>query len=170
MALRRRLLLTVSMVVALLAPGTPSSAADDLDAKAEALLEAIEALAGYDATGRHPVIRMLPQHAIEAKVCDEPCNVAAAYLPREDEIWLAGNLDPVHDPIAAAALLHELVHYLQQDHPRFAELRPCERDREKEREAYAVQNAWLARIGRSERVVFYESEFDCEDGEFAQRR
>ena len=169
MTRRRRLLLATSIVAALLAPAS-SRGADDLDAKVEALLQAVEGLAGYAAAGRRPVVRMLPQHVIEERVCDEPCNVSAAYLPREDEIWLAGNLDPVHDPIAGAALLHELVHYLQQGHPRFAALRPCERDREKEREAYAVQNAYLAGIGRDERVVFYESEFDCVDGEFAQPR
>ena len=41
---------------------------------------------------------------------------------------------------------------------------PCEREKTKEREAYAIQNAYLAMIGSRERVVFYDGEFDCDEG------
>jgi hypothetical protein len=105
----------------------------------------------------------LRQNLIEAKVCEEPCNVTAAYVPREG-IYLAENLDPVHEPRDRAALLHELVHYLQQGHPKFAHMAPCQREKTKEREAYAIQNAYLAMIGSRERVVFYDGEFDCDEG------
>jgi hypothetical protein len=150
--------------------------AQDSDAMADAqdfgsvmrlLLRAVETLAGYQASVDLPPVFQVPQHVIEQKVCDAPCNVRAAYIPREG-IYLAGNLDPVREPLDRAALLHELIHYLQQGHPKFAGLRPCEREREKEREAYAVQNAYLAAIKRSERVVFYDGEFDC-DGAVATR-
>ena len=123
------------------------------------LLSAIEKLSDYRASGPLPAVFLLPQYRIEAKVCDEPCNVRAAYVPREG-IYLSGNMDPVHEPLDRAALLHELVHYLQQGHPKFAGMDPCERERAKEQEAYALQNAYLAMIGRSERVVFYD-DFDC---------
>jgi hypothetical protein len=125
------------------------------------LLQAIEALSDYRASGPLPAVFELPQYRIEAKVCDEPCNVRAAYLPREG-IYLSGNMDPLHDPLDRAALLHKLVHYLQQGHPKFNGMNPCERERAKEREAYALQNAYLAMIGRRERVVFYD-DFDCGD-------
>lgn len=131
------------------------------------LFGAIEMLSDYRAPEALPPVFQLPQHRLEAKVCDEPCNVSAAYVPREG-IYLAGNLDPVHDPLDRAALLHELVHYLQQGHPKFARMAPCERERAKEQEAYAIQNAYLAMIERRERVAFYDGEFDC-DGEHSAR-
>jgi hypothetical protein len=141
--------------------------AQEFDSVIRLLLRAVELLSDYQASVDFPPVFQVPRHVIEQKVCDTPCNVSAAYLPREG-IYLAGNLDPVREPLDRAALLHELVHYLQQGHPRFASLRPCEREREKEREAYAIQNAYLAAINRSERVVFYDGEFDCE-GEAATR-
>jgi hypothetical protein len=97
---------------------------------------------------------------IEEKVCDAPCNVSAAYIPREG-IYLAENLDPVREPADRSALVHELVHYLQQGHPKFARMGGCERERAKEQEAYAIQNAYLAAIHSRQRVVFYDGDFDC---------
>jgi hypothetical protein len=38
---------------------------------------------------------------------------------------------------------------------------PCERERTKEVEAFAIQNAYLERLGIGERAVFYD-DFDCE--------
>ena len=145
---------------------TPSDVGD-LESLTRLLLENIQALSDYRSSGALPPIFQLPQHAIELKVCDEPCNVSAAYIPREG-IYLAANLDPVRDPSDRSALLHELVHYLQQGHPKFAGLSPCERERSKEQEAYAIQNAYLASIESKERVVFYAGDFDCED-DAAQR-
>ena len=131
-----------------------------LDPTIRALLHTIETLSDYHAPEALPRVYRLPQLQLEAKVCDEPCNVSAAYVPREG-IYLAENLDPVNDPSERAALLHELVHYLQQGHPKFAHMTPCARERAKEEEAYAIQNAYLAEIGSRERAVFYDSEFDC---------
>jgi hypothetical protein len=125
------------------------------------LFRTIEMLSGYRVIKAAPPLHYLPQHEIEAKICEAPCNVSAAYLPREG-IFLSGNLDPVREPMDRAALLHELVHYLQQGHPKFENLRGCERERAKEVEAYAIQNAYLASIGRKERVAFYDGEFDCD--------
>ncbi len=132
----------------------------ELDPIIRPLFDAIATLSDYPVPGTLPRVFQLPQLALEAKVCDEPCNVSAAYIPREG-IYLAENLDPVREPLDRAALLHELVHYLQQDHPKFAHLTPCQRDRAQEQEAYAIQNAYLALIHRQERVVFYDGDFDC---------
>ena len=149
-----------------LAPSDTSSEVSDLESVTWLLLESIQALSDYRSNGTLPPIFQVPQHAIEVKVCDEPCNVSAAYIPREG-IYLAANLDPIREPLDRAALLHELVHYLQQGHPKFAGLAPCERERSKEQEAYAIQNAYLASIDSKERVIFYAGDFDCE-GDAAQ--
>lgn len=143
------------------------SVTEGLEPVIRALLHTIETLSEYQAPEALPPVFQPPQNLIEAKVCEQPCNVKAAYVPREG-IYLAENLDPVHEPRDRAALLHELVHYLQQGHPKFAHMAPCEREKTKEQEAYAIQNAYLAMIGRQERVVFYDGEFDC-DGERSVR-
>jgi hypothetical protein len=127
------------------------------------LFQAIESLSDYRAGEALPPVYQLPQYRIEERVCDEPCDVRAAYIPREG-IFLSGNLDPLRDPLDRAVLLHELVHYLQQGHPKFIGVAPCERERTKEQEAFAIQNAYLATLGRSERAVFYD-DFDCESRE-----
>lgn len=134
----------------------------ELESVIRLLLAVIETLSDYRAIQASPPVFQVPQHLIETKVCDTPCNVTAAYIPGEG-IYLAGNLDPVRKPMDRAALLHELVHHLQLDHPKFAGLTPCERARAKEREAYAIHNAYLAKMGRSERAVFYEGDFDCDE-------
>jgi hypothetical protein len=123
------------------------------------LFDAIESASDYRAGGTLPPVFQLPQHLLEERVCDEPCDVRAAYVPREG-IYLSGNLDPLREPLDRAALLHELVHHLQQGHPKFIGMPPCERERTKEVEAFAIQNAYLERLGLRERAVFYD-DFDC---------
>jgi len=134
----------------------------DIDALVRQLFDVIESMSDYRVREAPHVFR-IPQHILEARVCELPCNVRAAYLPKEG-IYLAGNLDPLHEPLDRAALLHELVHFLQQGHPKFATLTGCPRERAKEQEAYAMQNAYLAALGREERMVFLAGDFDCESG------
>jgi hypothetical protein len=114
------------------------SADPDLDSLVNQLMSTIERMSNYRAASGPPPIFQVPQHVLEAKVCDQPCNVSAAYLPREG-IFLAGNLDPMREPLDRAALLHELVHYFQQ----------------------GLQNAYLADLGLSKRVTLYDGELDC---------
>jgi hypothetical protein len=144
-----------------------AASADDLEPLVRELLQAIEALSDYRAGGALPPVFQLPQARLEEKVCEAPCNVDAAYLPREG-IFLSGHLQPLQQVPDRAALLHELVHYLQQGHARFAGLPPCERERAKEREAVAIQNAYLAALNRSERAQFND-DFDCEREEADSR-
>jgi len=120
----------------------------------------IAMLSDYRVPDTSPAVFQLPQLRLEAKVCDEPCNVTAAFVPRQG-IYLAEHLDPLREPQDRAVLLHELVHFLQQGHPKFAHMTPCERERAKEQEAYAIQNAYLASMSIAARVVFFDGEFDC---------
>ena len=76
---------------------------EDLETVTRQLLAAIETLSDYRAPGDLPPVFQVPQHVLEAKVCDQPCNVAAAYVPREG-IYLAANLDPIREPLDRAAL------------------------------------------------------------------
>jgi hypothetical protein len=134
---------------------------ETLEATAQALMCVIGHLSDYRVAGAAlPPLFQLAQARLEAKVCTEPCDVSAAYLPREG-IYLAANLDPIRDVFDRSALLHELVHHLQQGHAKFAHMAPCERERAKEVEAYALQNAYLAAMRSKERARFYGGEFDC---------
>lgn len=124
------------------------------------LAAAIESLSDYRVAGVPlPRVRQLPQREIEARFCDGPCSALAAYLPG-DGIYLSAHLEPLREAEDRAALLHELVHHFQQGHPKYAALASCQREREKEREAVAIQNAYLARLGARQRVRFNDT-FDC---------
>jgi hypothetical protein len=150
---------TLACAAPALADPPPESDTGLLEHVLDALFGDIERLSGYRRPAALPAIYIVPQHVIEAKVCEEPCDVTAAYLPREG-VYLSAHLDVENDAVGRAALLHELVHYLQQGHPGFADLHGCARERAKEAEAYAIQNAYLAGTGRPERAVFYTGEFD----------
>ena len=141
-------------------PAEPVSITQDLEPLIRSLFATIETLSEYRAPETLPPVFALPQVLLEAKVCDQPCNVSAAYIPREG-VYLTENSDPVHEPLDRAALLHELVHYVQHGHPKFDSMSACQRDRAQEEEAYAIQNAYLAMLHRKDRVVFYDGEFDC---------
>ena len=156
--MRSRLALVAGLMLSLVA--VRAQTPDDLETVTRQLLVAIETLSDYRAPGDLPPVFQVPQHVLEAKVCDQPCNVAAAYVPREG-IYLAANLDPIREPLDRAALLHELVHYLQQGHAKYAHLSGCRRERAKEQEAYAIQNAYLASLKIGRAVTFYDGEFDC---------
>jgi hypothetical protein len=138
----------------------PESVTQELAPLIRSLFAVIETLSEYRAPVTLPPVFAVPQPQIEALACDGPCNVTAAYLPKRG-IFLSENLDPARDPFDRAALLHELVHYLQHGHPKFAGLSSCARDRAEEQEAYDVQNAYLAMLHVDRRVVFYDGDFDC---------
>jgi hypothetical protein len=144
------------------APSGAVSVTADLEPSLRGLLRTIESLSDYRAPEALPPVFRLRQNLLEAWVCQDPCDVTAAYVPREG-IYLADHLDPVHEPRDRAALLHELVHYLQQGHPKFKHMAPCEREKTKEQEAYAIQNAYLEMIGSRDRAVFYDGEFECSE-------
>lgn len=168
---RRAAWLPVGLVLAGLAAGLPAGARGQAsgaeDAERGLLVElagAIESLSDYRVDrAALPSVHALPQRELEARFCQGLCTAIAAYLPGEG-IFLSAHLDPLHQPEDRAALLHELVHHVQQGHPRFAGMAPCLREREKEREAFALQNAYLARLGQTQRVRFND-DFDCEEGD-----
>ena len=147
----------------------PAPTAAEFAPLVTSLFRVIETLSNYRTPTTLPPIFHLPQARIEALVCDQPCNVTAAYLPKHG-IYLSENLDPARDPVDRAALLHELVHYLQHGHPKFAGLSQCERDHAEEQEAYDLQNAYLAMLHVDKRVEFFDGDFDCAKEEPASAR
>jgi hypothetical protein len=111
------------------------------------LLVTAKVLAGYPVPAMPPVVRFAPDAELAALACNG-CQahglVNGLFLPARG-IILSDRLDLEHDVRARAVLLHEIAHHLQELNGRFADRPACERYFLREREAYAVENRYLAR-------------------------
>ena len=67
------------------------------------------------------------------------------WYPNGRTIYLDDRLRPKQDVWARGILLHELVHYVQQESGAFGDLSPCEKWSSRERDAYDNQLRWLAK-------------------------
>jgi hypothetical protein len=93
-------------------------------------------------------VRFASEPELAAIACESGCQAHGllnGLFEPEHGIVLSHRLDPIHDVRARAVLLHEIVHYLQEENGRFTDRSACERHYLREREAYAVENRYLAR-------------------------
>lgn len=109
------------------------------------LLLAAQALSGYAAPTAAPTVEFVAHRDLERRACDRPCAVFG-WFPPGHTVYLDDHLDPLHDLHARAVLLHELVHYLQQENHAFAGPSTCRTWLAKEREAFEVERRWT--VGR----------------------
>jgi hypothetical protein len=65
------------------------------------------------------------------------------WFPKGPTIYLDSSLDPVNDLAARSVLLHELVHFVQQENEAYAMLPVCQGWNEREREALTAQFEFL---------------------------
>lgn len=72
------------------------------------------------------------------------CGVKAYYRNGGQEVYLRTDLDPEGNVMDRSILLHELVHHRQDASGRFNHLGEAERWHAREREAFAIQRAYLA--------------------------
>ncbi len=110
------------------------------------LLAWIKVLSGYPVPAHVPAVHMVPHAYIEAQACNGRCPVIG-WFPPGDRIYLDDRIDPHRDVRARAILLHELVHYVQQVSGKFDGMDPCVASIAREREAYSIQNRYLAEQG-----------------------
>jgi hypothetical protein len=116
------------------------------------LLGLLHALTRYHQPDAQPSVFRVTRAEIEDRMCGgAACPVRAWYLP-EQGIYLEDNLHPETDLFDRSVLLHELVHYLQELHGEGAELDACNRWYQREVQAYALQNRYLALAGSQLRV------------------
>ncbi len=96
-----------------------------------------------------PTVTFVPQGAIAQEVCGRPCPAFAMFDP-ERGILLDERLDPLNDLNARSILLHELVHFTQW---KSSGRLPggCAEWLKREKGAYNIQFAWLARQGKGKR-------------------
>lgn len=110
------------------------------------LFAAIHAVSGHPVPAQMPELHRVPQAVIQQKFCQGPCRVPAAYHP-EWGVYLDERLDVVHNPFDRSILLHELVHHVQATSGLYAgQPDDCERATREEREAFEIQNRYLASV------------------------
>jgi hypothetical protein len=118
------------------------------------LLKVAAALGGFpDPAGRPlPAVEVVPAAALKARACpaaaDRCGDIAALHDRVGHRILIRADLD-AGGPIGQSFLVHELVHVLQGWQRGEAET--CVQGLADERQAYAVQNRFLAGAGRPER-------------------
>jgi hypothetical protein len=105
-----------------------------------------------------PAVQFVPQADIAQAVCGRPCGVRAYYLP-EKGIFLDAALRPEEDVVARSILFHEIVHHVQHHTNRYSDQPECDRVKNREREAYTLQNQYL--MSNQAFVQMASSRFDC---------
>lgn len=108
------------------------------------LLVAISGLSGYPVPDQPPEVVLLSHQELERMACDRPCKVYG-WFPGGRTIFLDDRLHPVEETQAAGILVHELVHFLQQENGKFTNRQSCGQWVEREQEAYQIQIRWLRR-------------------------
>jgi hypothetical protein len=114
-----------------------------MEALVAVLLAWIHATAGYVAPERPPLVQLVQPRLIADIMCDSQpkCPVLAMYL-HGNTIFLDDRLDVHGNDYHTSILLHELVHYVQQQTGRFREGN-CDSWIKEEQEAFRIQTAWL---------------------------
>jgi hypothetical protein len=126
------------------------------------LFTAIHAVSGLAVPAQMPEIHRVPQTVIQEKFCQGACRVRAAYHP-EMGVYLDERLDVVHNQFDRSVLLHELVHHVQAASGHFDGADSCERATREEREAYDIQNRFLASVGDWRRLPMPPAVGGCDE-------
>lgn len=104
-------------------------------------------LSGYPMPARPPEIVMVEHRLLVERACDgQECKVMG-WFPPGSRIYLDKRLNIAGSVYHSSILLHEMVHYLQQQSGRYGVPPSCESAIEMEREAYSVQREFLLRYG-----------------------
>jgi hypothetical protein len=126
---------------------------DDLSYLVRQLSRAIDRLARYRVPGEPPRVYRVPHAELERYVCGTNCRIQAWYKPG-DGIFLDDTLQPETNLFHRSILLHEMVHYFQDQNGEYASMDPCDRWFHRELDAYTVQNRYLGVIGHPSRVAY----------------
>ena len=113
----------------------------------EILLSWAVMLTGYDMPAERPQVVMASHSYLEQVACEgRKCKVMG-WFPSGTTIYIDERLDVQDNLYASSIVVHEMVHYLQQASGKYVADYSCAQAIEMEREAYAVQQAYLIRYG-----------------------
>jgi hypothetical protein len=105
------------------------------------------ALTGYPAPSSPAEVVMVSHgHLVENACSGSECKVLG-WFPPGSKIFLDNRLNPHESLYASSVLVHEMVHYLQQESGRWGKPHGCAALVDMEREAYAIQRKYLTRYG-----------------------
>lgn len=119
-----------------------------LKAMIVSMLAWISAHSTYPMPSETPMIAVVPHEYIESVACTGPCDVLGVYAD-SGVVYIENSLALDTNLCAQSVLLHELVHYNQDQAARFVNLPPVFRWQLREQEAIAVQKLYLSEHGRS---------------------
>ncbi len=112
------------------------------------LFLAAQTLTGYQTSKQMPNVEIVPQEYLEEKYCKgEACGLNGIY-GGGDTIYISDVLSPRDNQIHASIVLHEFVHFLQQDRDKYDIPKlNCPKFMALEKEAYLVQFRYLNNLG-----------------------
>jgi hypothetical protein len=130
-----------------------------------ALMSWAVTLSGYPAPTHMPEVVMVShQDLMHAACSDQECKVLGWFPPGE-KIFLDKRLEPLDGTYSSAVVIHEMVHYLQQNSGRFSHARDradCADLMEMEHQAYQVQRDFFLQYGVYQPVgVALHATADC---------
>jgi hypothetical protein len=113
----------------------------------QVLLSWAVVISGYPAPTQTPELVRVPHAFMVTRACNgRECRVLGWFAGGR-EIYIDERLDPQNDLFHSSIVVHELVHYLQQEAARLSAVSGCGESLALEREAYSVQSSYLTRYG-----------------------
>lgn len=120
----------------------------DLQVLMPALLSWAVQLSGYEAPAEPPRLEYRLHDFFVEEVCgNRECRVVGWYND-QGVVYVDERLRYSATSFARSLVVHELVHYLQDQSGRFDTF-SCEDSRQREREAYSVQSTYLLHLGNA---------------------
>ena len=99
-----------------------------------------------------PSVQIVPIADIHRRLCGGPCTIRAAYVPGEG-LYIDEAMRPLSNQYDQSILFHELVHHVQVVTASHGGQDECNQWREREIEAYTLQNRYLFALGVPSRVL-----------------
>jgi hypothetical protein len=125
------------------------------------LYAAISSVSEYGVPQEMPHAHLVPKAVIQDLVCTRPCQIVAFYHP-DFGVVVDESLDLSSNLYHRSIVLHELVHHAQHAADRFGSVEgKCAKRALSEREAYEIQNRYLASQGASAPVPTVRWEKFC---------
>lgn len=132
------------------------------------ILRTIQRLSRYAPPAEYPEIIYLPTEELNQLSCKGACSVLGHYAGGR-QIYLDARLKPMTNLFDRSVLLHEMVHYLQSlegNHhvgPADAgdDAAKCRLWYKREREAYAIQEAYLIMVASPVRAGYFPAMAPC---------
>jgi hypothetical protein len=129
------------------------------------LFSSIHHLSKFPLPDKLPSIRFLPAAELSMLACHSECTVLGHYQGGEI-IYLDEKLKPESNLFDRSVLLHEMVHYLQYAADVGAVKPQTQQEKcvlwyKREREAYAIQDAFLVVVSSPVRAGYFPARADC---------